>query len=62
MSAITWHELILHLTEITRAYDENMTFEAITEAERRFVEQKIIGATAALEGLAVELERAQGAQ
>jgi len=51
-------DLILHLTEITRAYDEGVDFNALTKTERHILAQRIIGATAALEGLAVELEQA----
>jgi hypothetical protein len=54
---MTPRELLVHITAITRPFDKGANFAALSDAERRLMQQKIIGATAAPEGLAAELER-----
>lgn len=51
-------DLFLHLAAITKAFDEGADLDALADTERRILGQKIIGAFAALNGLAVELEQA----
>ncbi len=58
MARMSKEDLFLHLTEITRAFDEGVDFNALTKTERHILAQKIIGATASLEGLTAELEQA----
>ena len=48
-------ELLAHLTAIARAFDEGLNLATLPDAERRLVQQKLIGADAALDGLVAEM-------